>query len=254
MIFKKSGRIPWLLLIIILAVAPLLVKADVYLKQKSHTDAFKVMGRTQPAKDEIVVMWLGKDKGRVDQGEKMSTIIRLDKNIMYVIDHSKKTYTEIPFSDLNDIISSSLEKSNLSKEEQAEAKKYMGFAKSMMKVEVKVNDTGETKKIKSWNCRKYLMTTKIMMTSSTSEIWATEDIKINANLFRTLSFSLMAKQPGFDKAFEEMKKIKGVSVLTTSTSSVMGAKVKSTQELLEVKEAAPPAGIYDVPSGYKKES
>jgi len=93
-----------------------------------------------------------------------------------------------------------------------------------------------------------------MMSSSTSEIWATEDIKVNTDLFRTLGFSIMAKQPGFDKAFEEMKKIKGVSVLTTSTSSVMGAKIKSTQELLEVKEAKAPAGIYDVPVSYKKES
>jgi len=252
--FKKRWRTLWLILLITLVVTPLLVKADIYLKQKSHTDAFKVMGRTQPAKDEMVVMWMGKDKGRIDQGEKMSTIIRLDKNIMYMVDHNKKTYSEMPFSGLNDLISSSLAKSDLSKEEQAEAKKFMGFAKSMMKVEVKVTDTGETKKIKAWNCRKYLMTTKVMMTSSTSEIWATEDIKLNADLFRTLGFSLMAKQPGFDKAFEEMKKIKGISVLTTSTSSVMGAKVKSTQELLEVKEARPPAGIYEVPAGYKKES
>ncbi len=254
MSFKKNWRVLWLFFILTLVVTPLLVRADVYLKEKSHTDAYKVMGRAQPAKDEIVVMWMGKDKGRIDQGEKMSTIIRLDKNIMYVLDHSKKTYSEMPFSDLSDIISSSLEKSDLSEEEKAEAKKFMGFAKSMMKVEVKVTDTGEKQKIKAWNCRKYLMQTKIMMSSSTSEIWATEDIKVNTDLFRTLGFSIMAKQPGFDKAFEEMKKIKGVSVLTTSTSSVMGAKIKSTQELLEVKEAKAPAGIYDVPAGYKKES
>lgn len=251
---RKSFKGFGLFFILICVVVPLVLQADVYIKQKSHTDAYKVMGKTQPAKDEIIVMWMGKDKGRINQGEETSTIIRLDKNIMYIIDHTKKTYTEMPFSALSDIISSSIEKSGLSEEEKGQAKKFMGFAKGMMKVEAKVTETGEEKKIKGWNCRKYIMKMKIMMMASTSEIWATEDIKINYDLFRTLGFSIMAKQPGFEKVYEEMKKIKGISVLTTSTSSVMGAEVKSAQELVEVKEAKAPSGFYEIPNGYKKVS
>lgn len=45
----------------------------------------------------------------------------------------------------------------------------------MMKPTVMVTETGETQKIKEWTCRKYIMTMKMMGTTSTSEIWATEE-------------------------------------------------------------------------------
>ena len=95
---------------------------------------------------------------------------------------------------------------------------------------------------------------KIMGTTSTSEIWATEDIKINYDLYMTLALSIMPKTPGLDKMVEEMKKIKGLTVLNTSSTSVMGSEVKSIQELLEVSEKSAPAGTYVVPSGYKKQN
>jgi hypothetical protein len=36
-------------------------RADIYMKQKVHTDEFKMMGQTQPAKDAISVFWLGEN-------------------------------------------------------------------------------------------------------------------------------------------------------------------------------------------------
>ena len=91
-------------------------------------------------------------------------------------------------------------------------------------------------------------------TTSTSEIWATEDIKIDYELYMTLGLSMMPKTPGLDKMLEEMKKIKGLIVLSTGTTSMMGTDVKNTQELLEVSKKSAPAGTYEVPEGYKKEN
>ena len=122
----------------------------------------------------------------------------------------------------------------------------------MMQPKVTVEETGETQKIKNWNCKKYIMTMEMMGTKSTSEIWATEDIKIDYELYQTLGLSMMPKTPGMEKMLEEMKKIKGLTVLSTATTSVMGTDVKSTQELLEVSEKSAPAGTYEVPEGYKK--
>ena len=45
---------------------------------------------------------------------------------------------------------------------------------------------------------------------------------------------MMSKTPGLDKMLEEMKKIKGITVLSTGTMSMMGTDVKTTQELIEV--------------------
>ena len=70
----------------------------------------------------------------------------------------------------------------------------------------------------------------------------------------TLRLSMMPKTPGLDKMLEEMKKIKGLIVLSTGTTSMMGTDVKTTQELLEVSEKMAPAGTYNIPTGYKKQN
>jgi len=46
---------------------------------------------------------------------------------------------------------------------------------------------------------------------------------------------------------EEMKKIRGVPVLTTTTTTMMkDVTMKSSRELLEIKEDTAPAGTFDV--------
>jgi hypothetical protein len=173
---------------------------------------------------------------------------------MYLINHAEMKYREMPFSETSDLLTAAISGADLSDEERAEAQKMMkGFAQ-MMTPKVTVEATGETQKIKNWNCKKYIMTMKMMGTTSTSELWATEDIKINYDLYSTLMLSMMPKTPGLEKMQEEMKKVKGLTVLSSGTTSMMGTEVKSTQELLEVAEKSAPAGTYEVPSGYKKQN
>ena len=245
-VFKVLGSIA----VLFFMVFPLICRADVYIKTESHTGAFEVMGQKQPEKKEITVMRLRKDKGRIDIGEAVSIIIRKDKKEMYFMDNIKMTFRRVPFGNLDEIISSFIPESELSGEEREEAKKFMKGIGAMMKVEAKVTDTEEKQKIKGWNCRKYIMEMKMMMGSSTSEIWATEDIKIDYDLYRTLGSAMISKQPGFKELFEEMKKVKGMAVLTTSTSSAMGAEVKSTQEVIEAGEKPAPKGTYEITKGY----
>jgi len=251
--FRKSLRAFGLFFVLTCFVVPLAVQADVYIKQKNHTDEMKFMGQTQPASDEIFVTWMGKDKSRLDHGEDTSIIVRLDKKMMYMINHAEMKYGEMPFNETSDILTAAISGSDLSDEEKAQAQEMMkGFAQ-MMQPKISVKETGETQKIKNWKCKKYIMTMKMMGTTSTSEVWATEDIKIDYELYMTLRLSMMPKTPGLDKMLEEMKKIKGLIVLSTGTTSMMGTDVKSTQELLEVSEKSAPGGTYEVPEGYKKE-
>ena len=140
----------------------------------------------------------------------------------------------------------------------AEAKKKMpGFMKNMMKgmmgnMSAKVTETGETKKIGDWNCRKYLIEMDMGMGKSQSEAWATEDLRIDYSLYFTSANAMMASQPGFDKIVKEMQKVKGVIVYQTAKVKMMGAEVTSTTEVLECSDKAAPAGNYEVPAGYKK--
>ncbi len=232
-------------------------RADIYMKQKVHTDEFKMMGQTQAAKDEISVTWLGENLARMDQGAGTSSILLGDKKILYMLDHNKKTYTEMPL-DFEKMFDEAGAAQAGEDPETAEAKKKMpGFMKGLMKgvmgaMSAKVTETDETKKIGNWNCRKYLIEMDMGMGKSQSEAWATEDLKINYDLYFTSANAMMAAQPGFDKFIKEMKKVKGVIVFQTSTINMMGAEMTSTTELLECSDKDAPAGNYDVPAGYKK--
>jgi hypothetical protein len=178
----------------------------------------------------------------------------MDKKVMYMINHAEMKYTEMPIDSKGDIFSSAIAGSDLSGEEQAEAKKMMeGFA-TMMKPKVTVTATGETQKIKNWNCKKYNMTMSMMGATTKSETWASEDIKIDYELYRNLTFSLMGQTPGIEDMMKETEKIKGIVVLSTGAMSMMGTDVKTTQELLEVTEKMAPGGTYNIPTGYKKQN
>ena len=227
------------------------VHADVFLKEKTHTDAYQIMGHQQPAKDEFESIWIAKDKLRSDTGKEYSTIVRLDKKAMYILDHAKKTYMEIPMD-----IGKSLSGLNIPKGEGRDVAALKNMMKSMMKVKVTVVPTGEKKKIKNWKCKKYIQTISMVMGETKTIIWATEDIKINYKLYAKFAASMFAQIPGMKEAMgtmeKEMEKVKGLPVLTITERNIMGQTVKSTIELLEVKYGKAPAGIFEIPKGYTK--
>jgi hypothetical protein len=219
---------------------PALAGADVFMKEKLHTGGMTVMGQSQPVQDKTVTVWIVKDKMRRDQGD-TSSIAKLDndKVIIYQLNHSKKTYTELSIG---------------SNELQDASSAMAGDLK------VKITPTDESKKIGNWNCKKYLQEMDLGMMPMVSEVWASEDIKIPfREFYEKLSSAMMAQQPGMkmpmESMQEEMKKIKGVPVLTITTMTVMqNTTVKSSRELLEIKEDTAPAGIFEIPEGYTKQA
>ncbi|HFE64730.1 MAG TPA: DUF4412 domain-containing protein [Caldithrix sp.] len=226
--------------------------ADVFVKQKKHTGAFKIMGREQPAKDVIETIWITKDKVRSDN-ENRSYILLLNEKKMYFLDNARKTYTVIPL-DLDKISKAATKGEKVDSDEK---QKFMDFAKNMMKIKISVVPTGESKKIRNWNCKKYIQTIETQMGPTRTEIWASEDIHIDYDLYNQFSSALMATQPGMKQMLKdmmaEMKKIKGVPVLTTTITKMMGSEMRSSQEILEVKQGTAPSGIFAVPKDFKME-
>ncbi len=226
--------------------------ADTYMKQIKHTDGFTIMGQTQPAKDETTITWMGKDRARIDFGDNSSVIVIPSKETLYFLNHADKTYSEMPMDFMKAFDKAVDEKAGDDKEAKAMAERMKGMTGAMMKFEATVTETSEKKKIKGWNCRKYIVELSMPMGSSTAEAWATEDIKMDADLFRTASNAMMAQYDGFAGVMKEMKKVKGIIVSQESTAQAMGAEVKSTDEVTEVTDKAAPAGTYDIPKDYKK--
>jgi hypothetical protein len=243
---KRSSGVTLVLLLFVLGLAAAPARADVYMKQKTHTGAFTVMGKSQPEKDDMAVIWLGVNKVRMDHDSGQSVLFLGDKGVMYLIDGNKKTYMEMPL-DMGKAMDEALAGQG------EEAQKMAGMMKGMMGgMTVKVTDVGETKKIGAWNCRKYLIEMKMPMGETSSEAWATADIKIDPRLYLTAMNAMMASMPGFQDMIKEMQKVKGIIAYQTSTAKMMGADVPSTMELVECVDKDAPAGTYELPAGYAK--
>jgi len=219
-----------------------LVNADIMMKRKHHSEPMKMMGMTTPAKDDIVITWIAEGKMSTDNPETM-VILRADKDVVYTLSKKDKKYTEIPLSKLT----------SMAGDPEME-KVIKGMAEQM---KVSVTETAESKKINNWNCRKYIQVMTIPMAGPvTSEIWASPDIKVDYELYFKSMAAMYARMPGMGNALQdmvkEMKKMKGVPVLTNTTMKMMGMEVKSSEELLEVNQDKAPASVFEIPAGYKK--
>ncbi|MGB7295601.1 MAG: DUF4412 domain-containing protein [Candidatus Aminicenantales bacterium] len=211
--------------------------ADVYVKSKSHTDAFSVMGQNQPAKDETIEQWIGDDKF-AHIGAEMSSVVDLKKNMMYLITHQDKSYVEAELP---------LDFMKLMPKEMAQ---MMG---GMMKMTVTVTPNGQTKTIGQWKCSGYDVSIQMMMMPIKMAVWASTDVPIDMEKFSKIYGNVIKAQLRLDDAaMEEMMKIKGYWIATETTAEMMGAKMRSTTEVIEMSKKNPPAGVYAVPPGYTK--
>lgn len=235
----------------IVALLPHVAHADIYMKQKQHTDAFSVMGQSQPAQDLIAEIWITESK-MVTNSPQQTMLIDLDKQELTFANHETKTIMVLPLD-----FSKMAEKTgdNLSAADKAAFQDMVG---KMMNISVLVVPTAEKKKIGAWDCTKYNQTMEMGMGKITSEIWATTDIRIDPELYAKFNAAMMAQMPGVSQnlkqIMEETKKIKGVQVLAKQTTSMMGQTFGSIFELLEFKEGRAPAAAFVIPAGYKKQS
>jgi hypothetical protein len=220
-------------------------QADITLTQVRTTESMKDGKADGTPKSETSTLWIGSDRMRMDN-ETESILLKASKDSIYLIDNKKKSYTGISLSKI-------AEAAGQSQEIPAGMPEMMA---NMMKMEVTIEPTTETKTINGWNCTKYLQTMKMMGTSSTSELWASTDVKVDAAMVTKFFSSFYLKSQKMKSLAAQMQKeygkIKGFIVYSVSTMSVMGKESRTTSEMKGLKEATAPAGTYDVPAKFKQ--
>jgi hypothetical protein len=221
--------------LIVLAFSSALLGSDIYIKQKSHTDGFAMMGQETPAKDEFYHMWLGDNKLAM-QMPSMSLVVNMDDNLMYWINHESKNYVEMELPlDLD--------------------KYFPEQMRQMMKnVEVSVAPSGEKKKVGEWECEGYDMSLNFMGMDMKQKMWTSTQVPFD---WKDYAEKLMPKlyeamfQLG-DESLQELLKIEGFLIRQETTMAMMGNEIKSWQEVIEIEKKSAPAGTYGVPDGYTK--
>jgi hypothetical protein len=246
-------KLAWIVIIILFV--SLFLGADVYTKSVERVKAFELMGKKQQETIQMKDRWYGKNK-YAEIGKDFSTIIDLDKGIMYFALHEPKIYVEIPTDidgkKLFDFITSLSPK-------VAEA------IKGIRITDAKVNLGSEKKKIANWDCTasEFEMVIIIpainMMPKFKMKMWMTNDLPKDYEKFKELGEFFMKSIVGMlnidensQEEMEKMESVEGFQIAADITIEIFGTRIEVESQSLEVTEKPAPPGIYSVPKGYTK--
>jgi hypothetical protein len=174
----------------------------------------------------------------------IDTIIQFDSEKIITIDNKKKTYTEMTFEQLSEMLDNAASQLNENSEEMAAAMKMMGIGDTP----ISVSKAGPGETIAGFPTDKYIIKGFMNM-----EIMASPDLKIPAAYYDVMKMRVPS-MPMMDlkQLFEEMKKIDGIPLKTVMSIKMMNMEMKTTKEVTSIERGAIPASVFNVPADYKK--
>ncbi len=249
---KKLILVVIFVLILILFFS-LFLSADVYVKVMERTEAYEMSGKRAPEKVEIKEQWLAKDKFAYFCKE-LSILVDYKKEILYFIAHRPKTYYEFPI----DI--------DMAKLQELIPPKAAEIISSIKITDVKVNLSGQKKKIANWDCSGgefelvFMIQALNIMPKFKFKFWITKDILFDhksytsgiTEFYERFVFRVLNVDENSKKELEKMDKIEGFHVASEVIVNMFGSEIKVESQVLEVTEKPAPAGIYSVPKDYTK--
>jgi hypothetical protein len=243
------------LIVVVILLLALFLSADIYMKNVERTKAFEMMGNRQQEKVEIKEQWLTKNKF-AQFNKELNIIVDYDKEKMYIIMHKPKTYYEIP--------------TDITKEQilALVPPKVADAIKSIQITGVKVDLSGETKRIANWNCSstEFEMVLMIpalnMMPKFKMKTWTTKDLPSDYKKYTTVMEEFFVKyilgmlniDENSKKEMEKMDTVEGFQVAAEVTINIFGTEINVESQCLEVTEKPAPPGTYSVPKGYTKKT
>lgn len=211
--------------------------------------------------------YISSDRIRISQPEGNEAILDLKSGDMTVLDSRKKTYYVITQKDLDDMAATMKERMN-SPEMQRAQEQMKNMSPEMQKrmqdmmggmMAVTVTKTGTSRTVAGYHCDNWTVT--IGQISKTEECLTTElkfppqtydRYKSYMDSMKSMMASMGPMAKNFDSMREQMAKLKGFPVATTSSTSIMGHASSSTSEVTEVKRGPIPASAWAIPAGYKQ--
>jgi hypothetical protein len=230
----------FLLMLAALFIGVPLADADVYLKHEVHTDGYYFGGENSPPEDRAYEVWIG-DKRMSMLHEHRAIVMDLNQNLLTFINLDDSTYAETPLP---------LDWSNLLSEEDAARVR-------MFQTVGVVKESCETKKIGDQECRSYETTTWIpyqgtKYNETDTKGWLTIDVPFDPATYEEMKVHNLRLENLTEELIEEVKKIPGYPLAVEDNTFIKGFSVRTTNEVVEMSEKAPPEGVYSAPEGFAK--
>lgn len=224
------------LLVLFLSVS---LKADTYIKIREHTDESYHHGSLDPAVDSENEIWIG---------DGIYTVIDEDRNM--IVDMKGKKIYIIEFADTSYVEADlPLDMTRIVPEELVPRL-------AMFRTTGEVKKLDSTKKIKGRECQGYQFNSWILYQDAKyyeteRTIWSTTDLELGEGFLEQFR-SLLFKFSNFsDELVEQLSMIEGFQLSMEAIRYSEGMKTASSSEVIEIEEKDPPAGIYEIPEGYR---
>lgn len=242
--------------------------AEICMVQKSY-DSREYGGKhARPPSESIIRTWAAEGKLRQDYGDPPTFIyiVRLDRRpgelISYLIDlgtgHFGNTYWTFCHPHPLALPSQPTGPDHMEKA-CTDVKESVPAGSTGPHEALAVTDTGDTKLINSFQCRKYLLKGRLSSREFSSEVWASTDIASALDRCGLIwgvridqSDSHLRFRGDSNRVPEEMRTIKGFPVLVTEIEQNRYVHYERRLELLEFREESVSSNQFDLPKGLTK--
>jgi flagellar biosynthesis GTPase FlhF len=243
--------------IIILFLLVTAVWADIYYEMTSTDYSSTPGGETTEVDHQEAYVKSDRMKSE-DLTDKQATIIRLDKELIWEIDHSKKTYSQVTFAELEELYrqqEAAMKQSqqqmtkmmeSLPPEQRAMAEKQMQQAmeaQAAMAKPAKVTKTGKKDKILGYTCQQY----KVSWANMTWDMWVSEEVAPEIDVSKFYKGLIMAGPLG-----EGLSEVKGAPLKTVLETEMAGTHSRYISEVTKVKTKKISDDEFELPKGYRE--
>jgi hypothetical protein len=222
---------------------------------------------TSDGRTETMTSYITADRVRAAQSDSSEMMFDLKSGDLTVFDAKKKQYYVITQKDVDDMSAMIKERMNspemkramdqmksLPPDQQKKMQEMMGgmFA-------VSVEKAGTSRTIAGYKCDNWIVTIGQI---SRSEQCLSTDLKLPdtawagyrrfGDMMKSFTAAMGPMANSFDKMREQMEKMKGFPLASSSTSSIMGREMKTTTEVTSISRGPIPASAWAIPAGYTK--
>jgi hypothetical protein len=226
-----------IVLIVFLVLAPIASAKDLMVRQRS------VSGFGSPAPMEDTV-YLAGDR-IVTDSDVTRQIIDLEKKTITGIDKRKQTYTILTFDELKaqvDAVRQSIDK--LPPEVRTQVRAFFEEGEP-----VTVTPTGKTETIAGYKATEH----KLSGGPYSGAVWATRDLETPPE-FKKWKAIEQSRGGAARRLGEAMEKVSGFPLRTRLQVKTAAEPIELSNEVLEVREASPPADVTKIPAGFTKQT
>lgn len=214
----------------------------------------KAVDNDEVVEQEEETIYVAGNMMRIDEpGNNQSTIMRMDKELIWHIDHDEKTYQEISFQQMRQ----GMEKAQAAMEEamkkmtpeQKKMMEQMGMKMPGMQTEkmFDLQKTGKSATVNGYKCEQYILK-KSGHSGNDEEWWVTKDLGKFENFGKMMAKMFEGMSGGMMSGMESFAKLDGIPVK-------MVEQDENEQEITEIKnvtqtDVAP--AKFTPPENYRK--